>query len=207
MFHRRIPIGDRDRNTLPRADLANESRGQREPHTQGAGGGHPEQAFVTSNRLAGSNVASRNDAIEWGGDLGFLQLKFQRTLHALRVDQKLFDSFYIPLVTLSFVARVLKLFLWDEFGLPHFLGPLEVGVEDFCLSLPIIKIGLGAGGFGASRFQVSRNLAIIQFGQQLSFTHPGTGFNQNFNDHAFSLGRDVDLVLDHDWTRSHVTTL
>ena len=114
------------------------------------------------------------------------------------IDEKLFDAFHVPLVSLGLVADVFKLFFGDELGLPHFLGTLVVGVEDLGFGFPVVEIGVDAGGLGAGGFEFGGELAVIELGQELSLVHAGADFSQYLGDDALALGGDIDLILHDD---------
>ena len=147
-----------------------------------------------------SNISTRYDPIERRCDLCFLQFQLQRSLGITGIDELLFDPFDVPLVSLGFELRVLKLFLSDEFGVPHLAGASEVYLENLGFRLPIIEIRFRAGSLSAGPFQIGQDLAVIQFGEELSLAHAGSGFDENLRDHASSLGGHVNLILDNDRT-------
>jgi hypothetical protein len=198
MFNRRITVGDGDCHPLPDLQLIHKSGGQREPDAQWAGGADPDQAFVSSHGLTHSNISTGDDPIERRCDLCLLQFQLQGPLAVTRIDEQLFDAFDVPLVRLGLELRVLKLFRSDELGIPHFAGATKVCLENLGLRLPIIEISFGTGGLSAGPVHIGQDLAVIQFGEELSFAHACAGFDENLGDYASSLGGHVNLILDND---------
>jgi hypothetical protein len=200
MFLRWTPLSDREGQSLSDCQLIYKLGGQSEPYTQRASGSDPQEAFVPSDGLANTNVSTSNDPIKGRRHLGFLEFQLQGSFGVTGIDEKLFDAFNVPMVSFGLELGVFKLFLSDELGIPHFAGALQVCFENLDLRLPIIEIGFGTGGPGASPFQVSYDLSVVQFGEELSLAHTRAGFDENLHYDAFALGGYVDLILDHDGT-------
>ena len=109
----------------------------------------------------------------------------------------------VPLVGFEFIAGVIELLFGDNLCVPEFFGTLIIGLKDFSFRLPVLKISFETVGLGAGRFEIGRQLPIVQHGEKLSLLYPCTGFGENFGDYTLAQSRDVHLMLHDQRTGGH----